>query len=181
MTNRHHSEEAKRVLQKASLSTESELTDDERARLQEAVELVAANPRISGDTIRKFIIPPPSHEATSEAGAEGDPIMAKTATTTKRRGRPARPELTKAQVAKLAKLRRDGATWADVDVEADQHRSSTGWRILFNEHGFEKDGTKQGSNQASKARAWGSANGNGDAPKAKATKRVKKTKATAKK
>lgn len=88
-------------------------------------------------------------------------------------------QLKKGQVDKLAKIRRDGGTWADVDDAAGFHLSSTGWREVFEEHGYDKTGVKKGSSQTSKARAWGSA-GNGKAPKAKAKKGKAKGKAKAK-
>ncbi len=177
---REHSPEAREVLRKASLSLESELDEAEAARLNEAVGWYAEDPDVTGHQLRNYIMPQSSYEAPG--GAEGETIMAK-ATTSKRRGRPARPELSKAQVTKLAKLRRDGGTWADVSEAAGQVRSSTDWAVLFNEHGFEKTGVKTGSNQTSKARAWGSAsNGKPSAKKGPAKPKGKRVrKATAKK
>ena len=70
-----------------------------------------------------------------------------------------RGAFSKRDVAKLAAMRRDGATWAQVDEAAAFHQSSTGWRETFEAHGFDKLGVKHGSNAKSKAKAWGTAGG----------------------
>src|SRR5262245_4169853 len=150
-----HSQEAREILRKASLSQNSELTVAEVARLQEAVEWYAEDPEVTGERLRNFILPPPSYHTGEDAG-EGEIKMARSDSKSKRGGRPARPELSKATVTKLAKLRREGATWAEVDAEAGQHRSSTDWAKLFDEHGFDKLGRKGGKGK-SEAQAWGSA------------------------
>lgn len=93
---------------------------------------------------------------------------------------------TKGTVTRLAKLRRDGATWGQLDAEIGQPtRSSTAWRELFESYGFDKYG-RSNPNQATKAKGWGSAELNGKSKKApakakKAKKKVVRRKATAKK
>lgn len=179
---RHHSDEARRVLQKASLSMNSELTAEGCDRLQHAVEWLAADPEVSGWQLRNLIMPQSNQPADVElADNEGESKMAATKAK-QRRGRPARPELSKAQVTKLAKLRREGATWFDINDAAGQRHSSTDWAKLFKKHGFDKLG-RQGGKGESKARAWGSATAkaNGKPAAKPAKKRVRKTKATAKK
>ena len=180
MLKRTHSPAARDVLRKASLSMNSELDEAQVARLDQAVEWYAEDPKVSGERLRHFIMPPSNEPVGDEpTGNEGEITMA--TATSKRGGRPARPALSKAIVTKLAKLRRDGATWAEIDAEADQHRSSTDWAILFEENGFDKTCVKHGSKQGSKARAWNKDSNGKPAKAADKPKRVRKTKATAKK
>lgn len=68
-------------------------------------------------------------------------------------------ELTKAQATKVAKMRREGSTWAEVSAEMGHVRSSTGWRLALEPHGFDKLGRKDGKGESA-AKAWGSADGN---------------------
>lgn len=106
---------------------------------------------------------------------------------TKKAGRPAKNVVTSAIAATVAKLRREGGTWADCDETAGFHRSSTGWREALEEYGYDKFGRKNGSGK-SKAKGWNSRDldGVGATPKPKAAKKTKtrkivRKKATAKK
>lgn len=93
---------------------------------------------------------------------------------------------TKGQIAKVASMRRNGATWDEVIAETGIRTNSTGFRELLESSGFDKYGRK-GGRGASKAKGWGSAemkNGKSTAKSAKGkgkVRRVKRTKATAKK
>lgn len=186
-TYRRHSEAEREVLRKAGLSMASELYEDEKFRLAEMADeyLSGELDRVSGGAIRSYLIQHAT-ESKNETPTEGESIMAK-ATKSKPKGRPAKNVVSKQLATKIASMRRNGATWADCDAEAGFHRSSTGWREELDGHGFDKFGRKKGSNQSTKAKAWGSAevNGNGKAkakPKAaKKGKKVRRVKATAKK
>jgi hypothetical protein len=70
----------------------------------------------------------------------------------------------------VAKMRRAGATWAEVSEAAGQVKTSTGWAHYIAGAGFERDGVKPGSKQTSKARAHGPSFLNGDSPKKKGAK-----------
>lgn len=190
---RDHAPEAREILRKAGLSMASELTSEERERLQEAVEMDAVGNEMTTHGLRNYIMPSqgkPEQPALEAAAStdnqeEGESIMAKK-TVKRSGGRPTRSALTKAVVTRLAKLRRDGGTWADVSAEAGQVRSSTGWAEVFDEYGFDKLGRKDGKG-TSKARGWNTASENGasakksSAKKGGAKRRVKRTRATAKK
>jgi hypothetical protein len=56
----------------------------------------------------------------------------------------------------VAELRRDGATWDEVIAETGIRTNSTGFRLLLEEHGFDKYG-RAGDRGETKARGWGSA------------------------
>lgn len=111
---------------------------------------------------------------------------------TKKAGRPAKNVVSAKLAATIAKIRRDGGTWADCDEAAGFHRSSTGWREELDAHGYDKFGRKDGQGK-SKAKGWNSSSIDGvgatnGKPKAKASGKskkarrvVRKTKATAKK
>lgn len=151
-TYHEHSKVEQLVLQKAGLSMQTELEEDEKDRLEEMMDEWGHRlNEVSGLAIRYYIMPtqrPGSgrdlddEEAPSESGR-----------------RPNRPnkvkrEPTEDEVAELAALRKGGATWAEVDAEAGRHRSSTEWRILFEKHGFDKLGRKDGKG-TSKAKGKG--------------------------
>lgn len=147
-----HSEKQRRVLQKAGLSMRSELDRSEKVRLIEMAKEHGNNlEEIQGLSLRYYIMPTqrPDHQTASAAPA--------TSTEEERPRKPStgRREPTDEEVAELAKARREGSTWGQLDELAGRHRSSTDYRILFEKHGFDKLGRKFGSDQKSKAVAVG--------------------------
>lgn len=116
----------------------------------------------------------------------------KSKSASKKAGRPAKNVVTASLAATIAKLRREGGTWADCDDAAGFHRSSTGWREELDAHGYDKFGRKNGQGK-SKAKGWDSSSLDGvgaSKPKASSKKSpgkggkkrvVRRTKATAKK
>lgn len=189
---RNHSTEAQDILQKAGLSRESFLYHDEVERLNYLAEQYHGGTRLSGVSpkrLRDYIMPRDQVAEPLDVDGDDHPnqpkenIMAKA--TKSKKSAP-----TKGQVIKVASMRRNGATWDEVIAETGIRTNSTGFRILLEEHGFDKYGRK-GGRGATKARGWGSADLDGKstgskgkstkAAKGKARKRVKRTKATAKK
>jgi hypothetical protein len=78
----------------------------------------------------------------------------------------------------IAKLRRGGATWAQVREETGSNLRSSGFAEILEAAGFDRLGRKGGKG-TSKARGWESKSGNGSKPKGKA--RPTRTKARVKK
>jgi hypothetical protein len=148
-TYHEHSKVEELVLQKAGLSMQTELEEDEKDRLEEMMDEWGHRlNEVSGTSLRYYIMPTQrpssSRDADDEDGASP------------RQSKPnkVKREPTEDEVAELAALRRDGGTWAEIDAAAGRHRSSTEWRILFEKHGFDKLGRKDGKG-ASKAKAKG--------------------------
>lgn len=184
-TARDHSPKARELLRKAGLSMESELDHQQLATLQRFTD----QHDVPGHRVRLALIPSLRGEDDQHApiaGAalptrttndQGEHIMAKTATKSKKSAP------TKGQIIKVAQMRRGGATWDEVISETDIKTNSTGFRELLESAGFDKYGRKGGRGE-SKAKGWGSADMKGNSSKPKATKKVRKvkrTKATAKK
>lgn len=147
-----HSKGEQAILQKASLSTQTELDEDEKDRLEEMMdEWLHRLDEVSGVSLRYYIMPTqrPGHGQPSDPEDELPPQRSKP-------GKPqkAKREPTEDEVAELAALRRSGGTWADVDSAAGFHKSSTDWRILFEAHGFDKLG-RPGGKGTSKAKGAG--------------------------
>ncbi|MGH2966324.1 MAG: hypothetical protein ACRDMH_13240 [Solirubrobacterales bacterium] len=100
--------------------------------------------------------PAPAKKATRKAA----PKKAKAAKPKVDRGETkpaARPKAKPAiGVAKVAELRRAGATWAEVDEAAGfkAHKTSTWWGRFLAEAGYDRAGRKDGQG-ASKAKAFG--------------------------
>jgi hypothetical protein len=188
---RTHSTEAQDILQKAGLSRESFLYPDEVERLNYLADQYHGGNRlrnVPAKRVRDYIKPPSGIDPTlvddeTETNQPKENIMAKA-----KQSKKSAP--TKAQVIRVAKLRRDGATWDEVISDTGIRTNSTGFRILLEEYGFDKYG-RRGGKGTTKARGWGSASLDGKtagakgkstkAAKAKGRKRVKRTKATAKK
>jgi alkylated DNA nucleotide flippase Atl1 len=99
----------------------------------------------------------PEDQAGEETGLnQGVAAPAKSAN----KGRPAKAAPTKAQVAGVASMRRNGATWDEVIAGTGIRTNSTGFRILLEEHGFDKFG-REGGRGPIKAKGWGSAGDRG--------------------
>jgi len=99
------------------------------------------------------LIESPEDQAGEETGLNHAPA-GETMSTEK--GRPRKTAPTKAQVAQVAEMRRDGATWDDVIAATGIRSNSTGFRVLLEEHGFDKFG-REGGRGPIKAKGWGSA------------------------
>lgn len=176
-----HSEHAREILRRAGMSMNTELDVDGAARLQQAVE----EDWTDRDRIFRYVM---GHHLREETTFDGQPITNEqgenTMAKTKSAGRPAKAAPTKALVNQIAKERREGSTWDQIIASTGYRTNSTGFRILLEENGFDKFGRKGGRGESA-AKGWGSADLNGKskakAAKPKAKKRVKRTKATAKK
>lgn len=150
----NHSAKQQRVLQKAGLSMRTELKRDEKVRLIAMAKEHGNNLKaVSGQALRYYIMPTqrPDHQSVSAAP---DTSTGEVDTRPRKPGKVKR-EPTDEEVAELAKARREGSTWSQLDELAGRHRSSTDYRILFEKHGFDKLGRQFGSNQESKAVAVG--------------------------
>jgi alkylated DNA nucleotide flippase Atl1 len=101
------------------------------------------------------LVESPEDQAGEETGLNQG--LAAGATSSKK-GRPPKAAPTKAQVAEVASLRREGATWDEVIAATGIRTNSTGFRILLEEHGFDKFG-REGGRGPIKAKGWGSAGG----------------------
>ena len=99
------------------------------------------------------LVESPEDQAGEETGLNDAPA-GETTSTEKGRSRKAAP--TKTQVAQVAEMRRDGATWDEVIAATGIRSNSTGFRILLEEHGFDKFG-REGGRGPIKAKGWGSA------------------------
>jgi len=167
----------------------SELNPAQIRVLDDFVERYADDPSsVQGSRVRAALLPSLRGESpvgnAAPTNEQGESIMAKA--TKKSSGRTPKAAPTKAQINRIASLRRDGATWDEVIADTGYRTNSTGFRIILEDAGFDKFGRKKGSNQASKAKGWGSASNGKPVSKSakKAPKRkrvVKRTKATAKK
>lgn len=190
-TTRDHSPKAREVLRRAGLSMESELTVEQARKLNEFTEAYDNPQEVPGHQVRFALFTSLRGEGNDGIGAaairnasptKGESIMAKAKSSTKKSAP------TKAQIATIARMRRDGATWDEVISETEIRTNSTGFRELLESAGFDKYGRKGGQGK-SKAKGWGSAaekaKSNGSTkstPKGKGkVRRVKRTKATAKK
>lgn len=178
---REHNEDERETLRRAGMSQQTELDDEQASRLAE----VTVDDWSDRDRIYRYVM---GHHLREEESYDGQPITNEqgeiTMAKTKSAGRPAKAAPTKALVNQIAKERREGSTWDQIIASTGYRTNSTGFRVLLEENGFDKFGRKGGRGESA-AKGWGSADLNGKkkaAPKAKAkAKRVKKTKATAKK
>ena len=60
-------------------------------------------------------------------------------------------KLTKTQVTKFAKMRREGGTWEDVSQAAGFRLTSTGWREVLETQGFDRFGRPGGKGETKAA------------------------------
>jgi len=174
-----HPRNVQDALQDAGLSRGSELEPEQIERARQ----IANGLQIKSETTRREFIMKGSGVARSTIKKGGRQMATKTrskkqtASTTK-----AAPN--KSIVRKIAKLRREGKTWDEVIAATGVKTNSTGFRILLEEHGFDKFGREGGKGKslakgagASKDENLGaSARGNSaSAAKKTATRKPRKT------